>query len=157
MPDSPAIALAATAALGEGVLWDASADRLLWVDIVGQRVGSFDSASGINEICQLDAPVSAVVPAQDGGFPVALKDGLARLDPRTGSLSNFFAPAGRRSQARSSRWPSACRAFHPSDFADSYFFRAVSRHSSAIANSGLCPRYSRLGTFWPVDLRCSVA
>jgi sugar lactone lactonase YvrE len=93
------LALRTEAVLGEGALWDNARARLLWVDIVQMRVGLFDPVSGVNQTLQLDSKVGTVVPTSRGDLLVAVQEGVARLDPRTGQLSGLRRPVdhdGRR-------------------------------------------------------------
>jgi sugar lactone lactonase YvrE len=88
------VALRIDAMLGEGAIWDRTSERLLWVDILKKRVGIFDPQSGRNETLQLDSLVGTVVPTSRGDLLVALQEGVARLDRRTGRISAVRAPAG---------------------------------------------------------------
>jgi sugar lactone lactonase YvrE len=88
------VALRAGARLGEGAVWDVATQRLLWVDITEKRVGIFDPRSGRNELLQLDSQVGTVVPTQSGNLLVALQEGVALLDRRTGRVSKLRCPAG---------------------------------------------------------------
>jgi sugar lactone lactonase YvrE len=88
------IALRIDAILGEGAIWDKFRQRLLWVDITNQRVGLFDPESGTNEMLQLESKVGTVVPAVKGDLVVALQEGIARVDPRTGKCSTVIRPPG---------------------------------------------------------------
>jgi sugar lactone lactonase YvrE len=86
--------LDARATLGEGALWDAASQRLLWVDILGKRVGLFDPQAQENIMLQLDTFVGTVVPTAGGGLMVAVREGFARLDRATGMLSRLDRPPG---------------------------------------------------------------
>lgn len=90
----PEIALAACATLGEGALWDHHTATLLWVDILEKRVMRFDPRTGRNQVLQLDTLVGTVVPTERGALLVAVREGLARLDPSTGQLSGLVTPPG---------------------------------------------------------------
>ena len=76
---SPDVAVDAGADVGEGPAWDAARNRLLWVDITGPAVHSYDPASGTDVSTGTDTHVSAAVPAEDGSVILALRDGIARL------------------------------------------------------------------------------
>lgn len=69
----------ARAELGEGPSWDAKRKQLYWVDITGERIHTFDPQTGKNSTFELDQPVGMVVPAADGGWIAALKNGFYRL------------------------------------------------------------------------------
>ncbi|MFC7591980.1 SMP-30/gluconolactonase/LRE family protein [Nonomuraea antimicrobica] len=73
-------------ALGEGPVWDAARQRLLWVDIVAGTVyeGRLDPATGQVTVTGrhvFDSTVGAVAVAADGGLVVAEQATLTRLGP----------------------------------------------------------------------------
>lgn len=83
------VAVRSEAELGEGPRWDASAGRLLWVDIEAGELHRFDPASGADDALELGSRVGAVAPIADGGVLVALADRLARLDEADDSLTTL--------------------------------------------------------------------
>ncbi|WP_436791546.1 SMP-30/gluconolactonase/LRE family protein [Yinghuangia sp. YIM S10712] len=68
--------LRAGAELGEGPTWDPAARRLLWVDILGSRVHTYDPVSGTDDVLATDEHVGAVKPRSGGGLVVNLRDGI---------------------------------------------------------------------------------
>ncbi len=84
------------ATLGEGAVWDARAGRLLWVDILDRRVGRLNPSSWRNDSWQLDSPVGAVVPTENGNLLVAVNEGVVILNPADGRLSGVTCPEGHR-------------------------------------------------------------
>lgn len=74
----------AGAELGEGPCWDARTGRLMWVDIPAGLVHRLDPSSGDQRCFQVGQPVGAVVPAQAGGWALAVRDGFGRLDEEGG-------------------------------------------------------------------------
>lgn len=81
------LALHVRAAHAEGPLWDAGAQLLWWVDIVGQRVHSFDPASGRDCSWATAGQPGGVLCAGDGSPVVLAPDGLEALDPATGATT----------------------------------------------------------------------
>ncbi|MER7563103.1 SMP-30/gluconolactonase/LRE family protein [Streptomyces sp. NPDC097941] len=77
------VAVRAEATLGEGPTWDG--ERLLWIDILGARLHSYDPVSGHRTVRVLDQHIGAVKPRAGGGLVLNLRDGVALLDP-DGSL-----------------------------------------------------------------------
>jgi sugar lactone lactonase YvrE len=77
------------ATLGEGVLWDAPAGQVWFVDIKGRRLHRC-AADGSDQR-SWDAPgqVSFVVRAIDGGLVVSLEDGLYRFIEDSGEFVPF--------------------------------------------------------------------
>lgn len=70
----------ARATRGEGPLWDARDQRLLWVDIDAGVVHRFDPASGIDEPTAVGQPVGAAALREAGGLVLAVRDGFSILD-----------------------------------------------------------------------------
>jgi sugar lactone lactonase YvrE len=75
------IAVRAEATLGEGPTWDAAGGRLLWIDILGARLHTYDPVSGRRTVRTLDQHIGAVKPRAGGGLVLNLRDGVALLDP----------------------------------------------------------------------------
>jgi sugar lactone lactonase YvrE len=71
----------ANALLGEGPRWDAATERLLWVDVKRGELHIWDGATDTVE--QLEAPLSAVAPTDDGDVLLAFADRLALLSGAT--------------------------------------------------------------------------
>ncbi|MEE1930793.1 SMP-30/gluconolactonase/LRE family protein [Streptomyces sp. TRM 70351] len=69
-------AVAARAALGEGPTWDADGGRLLWVDVLGSRVHTFEPATGRRTSLDTGEHVGAVKPRAGGGLVANLRDGV---------------------------------------------------------------------------------
>jgi len=84
---TPELVLDAHAELGEGPVWDAARDRLLFVDIMRGRVHEFDPASGRDRVVDVGQPVGAVTPTTHGDWVIAARDGFFRVDPATGRTS----------------------------------------------------------------------
>ncbi|CAL9581820.1 6-deoxy-6-sulfogluconolactonase [Streptomyces sp. enrichment culture] len=91
------VAVRAEAELGEGPTWDAEAARLIWVDILGCRVHTYDPATGRRTVRTTEQHVGAAKPRAGGGLVLNLRDGIALLDP-DGSLrmAHREAVPGRR-------------------------------------------------------------
>ena len=89
--------------LGEGPFWDSQSARLLFVDIVGQRVHALDPGRSV-ESWRTPQVVSAVVPDRRGGLILALQDGVYRFSPKSQDLQLFCRPdpnpANRSNEAR---------------------------------------------------------
>ncbi len=69
------------AVLGEGSLWDATTQRLYWVDIYGQRLFCTDPESGATQRWELPSIVTTVVLGETGRIILALREGLASFEP----------------------------------------------------------------------------
>ncbi|WP_328503310.1 SMP-30/gluconolactonase/LRE family protein [Streptomyces sp. NBC_00457] len=74
------VAVRAEATLGEGPTWDAAAGRLIWVDILGGRVHTYEPATGRRTLRVVDQHVGAAKPRAGGGLVLNLVDGVGLLD-----------------------------------------------------------------------------
>lgn len=84
----------AHAEVGEGPLWDAGSQELLWVDIPQGRVHRSDVSSGQSRSVDVGQPVGAVALRAGGGLIGALRDGFAFIEPATGA-AELVAPVER--------------------------------------------------------------
>ncbi|MEV3859136.1 SMP-30/gluconolactonase/LRE family protein [Streptomyces sp. NPDC050095] len=75
------VAVRESATLGEGPTWDPAAGRLIWVDILGSRVHTYDPASGRRTVLATEQHVGAAKPRKDGGLVVNLRDGVGSYAP----------------------------------------------------------------------------
>jgi sugar lactone lactonase YvrE len=76
----PEVALTLEAELGEGPAWDERSSRLLFVDILGHMLHSFDPERGEVDTLDLGVAVCAVAPRRRGGAVLAVEHGFALLD-----------------------------------------------------------------------------
>ncbi|MEU0215902.1 SMP-30/gluconolactonase/LRE family protein [Streptomyces sp. NPDC006265] len=91
------IAVRAEAELGEGPTWDAAAGRLLWIDILGSRLHTYDPATGRRAVRRTEQHIGAVKPRAGGGLVLNLRDGIGLLDPDGGFRWLHHEPvSGRR-------------------------------------------------------------
>ncbi|MFF3844247.1 SMP-30/gluconolactonase/LRE family protein [Streptomyces sp. NPDC002328] len=74
------VAVRAQATLGEGPTWDPAAGRLLWLDILGSRLHTYDPSTGRRTVRVTDQHVGAAKPRAGGGLVLNLRDGVALLD-----------------------------------------------------------------------------
>lgn len=75
------VAVRAEAELGEGPTWDPDSGRLLWIDILGSRIHTYDPVSGRRTVRTTPQHIGAVKPRADGGLVLNLRDGVGLLDP----------------------------------------------------------------------------
>lgn len=75
------VAVRAGAELGEGPTWDPATSRLIWLDILGMRVHTYDPATGRRTVRTTEQHVGAVKPRAGGGLVLNLRDGVGLLDP----------------------------------------------------------------------------
>ncbi len=86
--------------LTEGPCWDARAERLIWVDILGKSVHISRLDGTIERTFPVDGLVGAAVIRQSGGLVVAKQDGFAFLDQDNGRLQSICDPEADRPQNR---------------------------------------------------------
>ncbi|MFJ3652198.1 SMP-30/gluconolactonase/LRE family protein [Streptomyces nigra] len=78
------VAVRAEAQLGEGPTWDPANGRLLWIDILGSRLHTYDPVSGRRSVRTVFQHIGAVKPRAGGGLALNLRDGVGLLDPDGG-------------------------------------------------------------------------
>ncbi|MCV2368058.1 SMP-30/gluconolactonase/LRE family protein [Paucibacter oligotrophus] len=81
----------AVAALGESPLWSVAEQCLYYVDIPKRQVLRLEPASGELRHWQLDSEPGCIALIEGGGLAVAQRNGLWRLDTRTGEHTQLAA------------------------------------------------------------------
>src|SRR4051812_33265600 len=91
---APEIACVAPVAcrLGEGPVWDAARDRLLWIDIKDPAVLALAIAGGAVQRWKMPAPIGAIGLRAKGGLVAALRGGFAFIDLATGAVTRVADP-----------------------------------------------------------------
>ncbi|GAA2108866.1 SMP-30/gluconolactonase/LRE family protein [Actinomadura alba] len=75
------VAVAAGAELAEGPTWDPATGRLIWVDILGCMIHTYDPGTGQDASRGTDQHVGAAKPREEGGLVVNLRDGIGLYEP----------------------------------------------------------------------------
>lgn len=75
---------------GEGPIW--TGGRLVYVDIEGKKVISYDPESGREVIWEVGQRVGTVVPRRGGGFVIGGDHGFSFLDEESGQVTAIFDP-----------------------------------------------------------------
>ncbi|WP_405767602.1 SMP-30/gluconolactonase/LRE family protein [Streptomyces sp. NBC_01538] len=83
------VAVQAQATLGEGPTWDAAASRLIWIDILGSRVHTYDPSTGRRTVMATEQHVGAAKPRAGGGLVLNLRDGVALYDDEGDPATGF--------------------------------------------------------------------
>jgi sugar lactone lactonase YvrE len=81
------VALDVRVGLGEGPIWEASRQRLLFVDIPLGEIYAFYPATGDHAVYEVGQPAGAITPTAAGDWLIAARDGFLRLDPRSGATT----------------------------------------------------------------------
>lgn len=89
----------AGAELGEGPTWDAGQGCLVWVDILGGHVHLTEADGARRATHDVATHVGAALPAVDGGWLLAARDGFAFLSP-DGSVSPVLSILADQPQLR---------------------------------------------------------
>ncbi|MDX6748283.1 SMP-30/gluconolactonase/LRE family protein [Geminicoccaceae bacterium 1502E] len=84
--------LEARAALGEGPLWHPGEQALYWIDIKAPALHRLDTASGRQKRWPLPEAIGSFCFRQAGGLVLALRSGLAFLDPESGGITPVATP-----------------------------------------------------------------
>ncbi len=74
------LAFEAQDVVGESILWDDRRARLIWVDIIGQRIHALDPESGAHLLWKTPGRVTSIGLRQDGGAIVGLERQIALWD-----------------------------------------------------------------------------
>src|SRR5690349_2810041 len=80
----------AKALLGESVFYDATANRLHWVDIPGRALFSTDASDGRTKRFLFPQQAGFVQPCSDGKLLVGQADSIQRFDLRTETAATFI-------------------------------------------------------------------
>src|SRR5215510_9660636 len=85
------LALDVKAELGEGAIWDADRQRLLFVDITRGYVHQFDPETRAHRHLEAGRMVSAIAPTVRGDWVLAAQGGFFRMNPDTGRVIEIAA------------------------------------------------------------------
>jgi len=66
--------------VGESLIWDASRQRLLWVDMLGHKIHAFDPVTGAHQTWPTPGMVTSIGLRKDGGAIVGLQKIVALWD-----------------------------------------------------------------------------
>lgn len=94
MAASPHCLWQVEASLGEGVLWDAAARQVWFVDIKGRRIHRCAADGGARQSWDAPGQVSFIVRAADGAMVCSLDDGLYRFDADSGAFAPLLGVEG---------------------------------------------------------------
>lgn len=78
--------------LGESPLWHPLESALYWIDIAGLAVHRYRPGDAAHHKWELPSEPGCIAYAADGRILVAMRSGLAMLDPKSGDLDMLAAP-----------------------------------------------------------------
>ncbi len=90
--DTVRLVLDTKATLGEGPIWDSSAQLLFWVDILKHKVHVYDPAEHRDRVIDVGQDVGTIVSRRSGGVMLALHGGFASMDIETGAVRMITDP-----------------------------------------------------------------
>lgn len=84
------------AQVGEGPVWDDSAQVLWWIDVKTPRLFRFDPASGENREWPMPERIGFAAPRAAGGLIGGFKTGFKWIDPESGTVTPILDPEPER-------------------------------------------------------------
>jgi sugar lactone lactonase YvrE len=78
--------------LGECPLWHPGESALYWIDIAGHAVHRYRPGDDAHDKWDLPSEPGCIAYGNDGRLLVAMRSGLAMLDPASGALTSLAAP-----------------------------------------------------------------
>lgn len=78
--------------LGEGAIWNQKTGELLWINITGKILNFYNPLTGNNKEMFTGQMIGTVVPTESGAVLVALKNGIYKLNPETGTKKRIVDP-----------------------------------------------------------------
>jgi sugar lactone lactonase YvrE len=88
----PELILDAHADLGEGPAWEATAQRLTWVDIRSGDLHFYDPQENTDVGICLGESIGCAAPCQNGDLVIGLKSGIATYHPATREITRLVNP-----------------------------------------------------------------
>ncbi|MGJ0509803.1 MAG: SMP-30/gluconolactonase/LRE family protein [Methylocystis sp.] len=86
------VAIPAHAATGESPTWCAREEALYWIDIEEPALHRFRPSTGVDESWETPSEIGAFALCESGAVIVALRTGLAKLQPDAGVFEPLCAP-----------------------------------------------------------------
>jgi sugar lactone lactonase YvrE len=78
--------------LGEGPVWDAANDTILWVDIMGCAIHVLDRKNNAFQSITTPSMIGSFALCNDGNIVAALQEGFVFIDKNTGEISAIGDP-----------------------------------------------------------------
>ncbi|MEO8711054.1 MAG: SMP-30/gluconolactonase/LRE family protein, partial [Parafilimonas sp.] len=89
---APEIVLDQICELGEGPVWDAENQRILWLDIIRGKIHQYDINTKIHKDFSVGEMVGCIAARESGGFIAGLESGIAFIDIEKNSVRHIVNP-----------------------------------------------------------------
>lgn len=80
------------AIVGEGSYWDEENQQLLWVDILGHKIYTYNPENGANVGFDIGQDIGAIVLTESGLWAYADENGIGFFNPKTGDIMQGAKP-----------------------------------------------------------------
>ena len=78
--------------LGEGPVWNEKRKCIYWVDVLNGKIHQFFPASGKHQTLDVGQMVGCIAVSSEGDFIAGLKNGIAFIDPKRGTVEMIATP-----------------------------------------------------------------
>jgi len=91
-PIQPEIVTHHACGLGEGPVWDAASNIILWLDIVKGEIHQFNISTKQHSTFETGEMVGCIAPRENGGFIAGLENGIAFIDTIKNTVHHIINP-----------------------------------------------------------------
>lgn len=88
----PEIVLDHICLLGEGPLWDADDQRILWLDIISGKIHQYNINMSTHKTFNVGEMVGCIAARENNGFIAGLENGIAFIDIENNSVQHIVNP-----------------------------------------------------------------
>ncbi len=86
--------------IGEGPIYDADSRVLYWIDLIGNKIFSYDLLNARLTSLDLDQNIGCIALRQNGGMVAAMQNGFYFIDFKTGKLEQIANPEAEKTNNR---------------------------------------------------------
>jgi sugar lactone lactonase YvrE len=88
----PEIVLDHICKLGEGPVWDAASNSILWLDILKGEIHQFNTNTKQHSIFTAGEMIGCIAPREQGGFIAGLENGIGFIDVENNEVKHLINP-----------------------------------------------------------------
>lgn len=88
----PEIVLDHICKLGEGPVWDAASNSILWLDILKGEIHQFNTNTKQHSIFTAGEMIGCIAPREQGGFIAGLESGIGFIDIENNEVKHIISP-----------------------------------------------------------------